>query len=234
VRLMILAAATMVALVVTHLTDAAEITGRVVSITDGDTLIVLTNRQRQEKIRLSDIDAPESGQPYGARSRQALADLAFQQSVRVIVRDTDRYGRPVGRIYTGPVDVNEEMVRRGVAWVYWQYNRDPTLLAVESEARAAKRGLWALPEAEQIPPWEWRQMAHATRHNAIQHHLQPTVSTTASPSRPGASAGFTCGAKSICREMTSCAEARFYLTQCGVTRLDSDRDGIPCKSICNR
>jgi endonuclease YncB( thermonuclease family) len=48
------------------------------------------------------------------------------------------------------------MVRRGAAWVFRRYSRDPSLLRLEGEARAARRGLWALPEAERAPPWEWR------------------------------------------------------------------------------
>ena len=54
------------------------------------------------------------------------------------------------------------------------------------------------------------------------------------PSQGGALAGFTCGPKRYCREMTSCAEARFYLYQCGLRRLDGDSDGVPCEMICGR
>src|SRR3954469_5065022 len=75
---------------------AAEITGRVVGITDGDTLTVLDGTQRQTRVRLAEIDTPESRQPYGNRARQVLSDLAFGKSVRVLVQDTDRYGRTVG------------------------------------------------------------------------------------------------------------------------------------------
>jgi hypothetical protein len=48
-----------------------------------------------------------------------------------------------------------------------------------------------------------------------------------SPSEPEEK--FTCAGKTVCKEMTSCAEARYYLTQCGVTTLDGDSDGIPCE-----
>jgi endonuclease YncB( thermonuclease family) len=48
------------------------------------------------------------------------------------------------------------MVRRGAAWVFRRYSDDPELLRLEDEARAARRGLWALPEAERVPPWDWR------------------------------------------------------------------------------
>lgn len=139
-----------------HVAMAAEIIGRVVRITDGDTLTVLNMGNQQIKVRLSEIDTPESHQPYGSRAKQALSDLAFGKDVRVIVRSTDRYGRTVGRVYAGTIDVNAEMVRQGAAWVYRQYNRDPLLVSFEHEARLARRGLWALPETDRQPPWEWR------------------------------------------------------------------------------
>ena len=136
--------------------SAAEIAGRVVGIADGDTLTVLDGANRQITVRLAAIDTPERGQPYGDRARQALSDLAFGKAVRVVVQDTDRYGRTVGRVHDSAVDVNAEMVRRGAAWVFRRYSRDPSLLRLEGEARAARRGLWALSEAERAPPWEWR------------------------------------------------------------------------------
>ncbi|WP_431268918.1 thermonuclease family protein [Dankookia sp. P2] len=140
-----------------------ELTGQVVGITDGDTLTLLTPDRRQTKVRLAEIDTPERRQPYGSRARAALADLAFQRRVRVVVEDIDRYGRSVGHVYAGGRDVNAEMVRRGAAWVYDRYNHDPKLPVLEAEARAARRGLWALPEAERLPPWEWRRRAKAER-----------------------------------------------------------------------
>lgn len=216
---------------------AADLSGRVVAISDGDTLTLLTAGREQVKVRLSDIDAPESGQPYGSRARQELSELAFGKEARVDGRVTDHYGRTVGRVFVEGLDVNAEMVRRGAAWIYGQYSHDGALLAVEADAKAACRGLWGLPEAERVPPWGWRASARDAR--TAPNQPAPAAAPTASAralapsvaSRTIAGA-FTCGAKRYCREMTSCAEARFYLTQCGLTRLDGDGDGIPCESIC--
>ena len=72
------------------------------------------------------------------------------------MQDTDRYGRTVGRVFAGALDVNAEMVRRGAAWVYRRHSDDPVLLRLEQAARAERTGLWGLPEAERTPPWEWR------------------------------------------------------------------------------
>jgi endonuclease YncB( thermonuclease family) len=136
---------------------AQVITGEIVGITDGDTVKLLTADKQQIKIRLSDIDTPEKKQSHGSRAKQALSDLVFREPVTAKVVTVDRYGRTVARLYVGDLDVNQEMVRLGAAWVYRKYSKDQSLLDVEAEAKAAKRGLWALPEAEQVPPWEWRR-----------------------------------------------------------------------------
>jgi endonuclease YncB( thermonuclease family) len=206
--------------------SAAELAGRVVGITDGDTLTLLFEGHQQVRIRLAEIDAPESRQPYGNRARQELSDLAFGKDVTVTVRDIDRYGRTVGRVYAGSVDVSAEMVRQGAAWVYRQYSHDPMLLRDEQEARDARRGLWALPEAERVPPWEWRT---AERDGQGRSQSAATIVPTSGTVLSGS---FACAGKRYCREMASCAEARFYLAQCGVRSLDGDHDGVPCERIC--
>jgi micrococcal nuclease len=137
------------------------IIGRVIGVHDGDTLTLLDHSKTQIKIRLAEIDAPESGQPYGSRSKQELSGLAFGRPATVQVQDIDRYGRTVGCITVDGVDVNAEMVRRGAAWVYRKYAKDQSLFAIEKQARDARAGLWALPEAEKMPPWEWRKMKKA-------------------------------------------------------------------------
>ena len=131
-------------------------TGKVISIADGDTLRILY-RDGQLKIRLADIDTPERKQPWGTRAKQALSDKLFGQVVNVVEIDRDRYGRIVGRIYLDGRDINREMVAEGHAWVYRKYMRDETLLADEAAARDAGLGLWSLPEAQRVPPWEWRR-----------------------------------------------------------------------------
>lgn len=98
----------------------AELAGPVVAIVDGDTIDVLVNRQ-PVRVRLAQIDAPEKRQAFGTRSRQALAELVFRQSVTVVEAGRDRYGRVIGTVYVGNVDVNAQMVRVGMAWVYRQY-----------------------------------------------------------------------------------------------------------------
>ncbi len=125
-----------------------------VKIADGDTLTILVDAQ-QLNIRLSDIDTPERKQPFGTKAKQALSELAFGKQARVVEVTTDRYGRIVGRVFVGDIDVNRELVAEGFAWVYRKYSNDVELLRLEAEAKQKGLGLWADPNP--IPPWEWRR-----------------------------------------------------------------------------
>ncbi len=135
---------------------AETVSGKVVSVADGDTVTVLTAGNRQVKVRLDGIDAPESRQDFGQRAKQAASDLVFGKQVSVDIRTRDRYGRSVGVVRVGGTEVNTAMVEGGWAWWYRQYAPDNTVLSrAESAARAAKRGLWASPSP--VPPWEFRR-----------------------------------------------------------------------------
>jgi micrococcal nuclease len=131
-----------------------ELSGRVVKIADGDTLTILDASNEQHRIRLAGIDAPEKGQAFGTKAREALAAKVFGQAVRIEVIDVDRYKREVGRIYLGERFINAEMVRDGFAWRYVTYDKPGEFTAAESDAREHRRGLWVDPNP--VPPWEWR------------------------------------------------------------------------------
>ena len=104
------------------------------------------------------------------------------------------------------------MVKAGHAWVYVQYAKDKTLFDLEKNAKENQLGLWALPEGERIAPWQWRRGKRSIENES--------------------NLSFQCGSKTTCRQMQSCAEAKYYLINCGLTRLDGDKDGVPCESIC--
>lgn len=133
---------------------AGELSGKVVAISDGDTLTVLDQNRRQHKIRLAEIDAPELKQPFGTQSRRALGQVCFRQSALVRVSGVDRYGREIGRVRCDGVDANAQQVRTGMAWVYDRYVTDRELYRLQEEARGRKAGLWS--DLHAIPPWEWR------------------------------------------------------------------------------
>lgn len=143
-------------LLLTSPAHAADFAAKVVGISDGDTITVLTAEKRQVKIRLHAVDAPETGQDFGARAKQVASEMAFGKQVTVRDMDRDRYGRMVAEvILPDGKSLNQEMVRVGMCWWYQKYApADRELAALEAEAKAAKRGLWSQPGA--VPPWDWR------------------------------------------------------------------------------
>ncbi len=107
--------------------EAETLTGKVVGVTDGDTITILV-AERTIKVRLAEIDTPERGQPWASRAKQALSDKVYRGQAEVRIVDTDRYGRTVGHVWVGDRHINREMVREGHAWVYRKYLDDKTLL----------------------------------------------------------------------------------------------------------
>ncbi len=150
----------------------AELAGRVVAVHDGDTITVVV-ADRSIRVRLAGIDAPERGQLFSNASRHALEAQVVGREVRVVERGRDGYGRILGRVYAGPVDVNAEQVRAGYAWVFRRFAHDPAWLAFEAEAKAARRGLWR--EAKPVPPWAWRERQAMRRVSSRPQRLRPVV-----------------------------------------------------------
>lgn len=128
------------------------LSGKVVSIHDGDTITILQDKQ-QIKVRLFGIDAPELKQPYGKKSKQFLANLIAGEVVEVDENGKDRYKRMIGTIYLNGADINAQMVANGYAWAYRKFSKKYT--AQESKAKKQKLGLWQ--DKEPISPREWRK-----------------------------------------------------------------------------
>lgn len=204
---------------------AQTITGRVISIADGDTIAIVTPEKKQVKIRLGEIDAPERSQDFGERSKQSLSELIYGKDVQVTVESTDQYGRSIGKISFNGQDVNLEQIRRGMAWFYVQYGRDPAYRQAEKQARSQRVGLWG--DANPTPPWEYRRAKKSGSDvGTTSSFLGSILGTTK------AKVETSCGGKRYCKEMTSCDEAMMYLKLCGVTSLDGDGDGVPCAKLC--
>jgi endonuclease YncB( thermonuclease family) len=126
---------------VTNKPNLLSLSGKVIGVTDGDTLTVLTASRMQHKIGPAEIDAPEKRQPFGTKSEQSLSDLCFSKEAEITPRVKDRYQRSVARVKCFGVDVNAEQVNRGMAWVYRRYVKDHDLYVLEHGAKAGKRGL---------------------------------------------------------------------------------------------
>lgn len=130
------------------------ITGTVVAVADGDTITVLAGTD-EYKIRLDAIDCPEKRQAYGQRAKERMSDFVFAKTVSVAISGQDRYGRYLGTVTVGGLDVNRAMIRDGYAWHYLQYSKDATLDELEASARQARLGLWA--DEHPIAPWDFRK-----------------------------------------------------------------------------
>lgn len=130
---------------------------KVIRIIDGDTMEVLYDN-KPLKIRLAHIDCPEKRgkQPFGNNAKLALSDLCFGQMVTVQGENYDRYKRLIAVIINNKKQiVNQEMVRRGMAWHFTRYSTDAFYDELEAEARQNKVGLWQEPNP--TPPWNWRR-----------------------------------------------------------------------------
>ncbi len=140
---------------------AAEFSGLVVGVSDGDTIKVLDGNQQQHTIRLMGIDAPEKAQAFGQRSKQSLSDLVFEKQVTVQWTKRDKYGRIVGKVWPQDgVDICLEQITQGMAWHYKKYADEQSAqdreayADAEKVARQSRLGLWQDPDP--ISPWFWR------------------------------------------------------------------------------
>lgn len=135
---------------------AEEFTGKVVGVTDGDSLRVM-HKGRAEPIRLNDIDCPEKSQAFGQRAKKATSDLAFGRQVIVHSAGKDRFKRTLATVDLPDGKVlNHELVKNGWCWWYRKYApNDAELEALETAARETRRGLWSDPAP--IPPWVYRK-----------------------------------------------------------------------------
>lgn len=148
-------------LLIPTFTSAAELHGRIVGVKDGDTVVLLAAGNVPHTIRLSGIDAPESHQPFGQKSKAALAALVFDQQVAADCTKTDRYRREICKISVGGIDANLEQVKTGMAWWYREYAKEQSAAdrtayeQAEFWAKARRLGLWS--DTNPVPPWEWRR-----------------------------------------------------------------------------
>ena len=133
---------------------AREVSGVVTRVSDGDTIWVQDAKGLRHKIRMLDIDAPESSQTFGGESTARLKSLIGGKTVKVTYYETDKYGRLLGTVWLGGEDVNLKMVAEGMAWCY-HYSKNERYAAAQSAARTRRAGLWANPNAQD--PWAYRK-----------------------------------------------------------------------------
>jgi micrococcal nuclease len=134
----------------------SQLSGKVISVSDGDTFTMLLPDNETVKIRLHDIDCPEKNQDFGQVAKEFLSDLIYNKSVKVQELDIDRYGRTIGIVTIGNINVNEEILKAGLAWHYKRYDSSDLWSTLEANARQEKKGLWIRKDA--IAPWDYRKL----------------------------------------------------------------------------
>lgn len=146
---------------------ADTLTGRVVRVTGGDTIVILDASNTQHKIRLQGIDAPERGQAFGTKSKEHLSELVAGKSVVVDYDKYDRYQRVLGKVLLNDLDMNLKQIEAGMAWHYKKYENEQTISDrikysdAEREARRVRRGLWQ--DTNPMAPWDYRQAKREQR-----------------------------------------------------------------------
>lgn len=142
--------------VMSLLTFAKSITGKVVKVADGDTVTIKTDKNEKVRIRFWGIDAPEKSQEYGIKSLDVLKKKIDGKTVEVEIKDKDHYGRVVGVVYYQGENINLYMLKTGNVWQYKQFSKNNIeFTKAEEEAKKAKLGLWK--ESNPTPPWVYRR-----------------------------------------------------------------------------
>ena len=128
----------------------------VVGISDGDTFTVINRDKLQLRVRVYGIDAPERGQAFGNRAKQALSSYIAGEEIEIDVQSQEKWGRFVARVYTPEgEDVALLMLRSGMAWHYAHFDGTAAYREAQEAARAEKAGLWT--DSNPIAPWDFRK-----------------------------------------------------------------------------
>lgn len=143
-------------LVTTFLFSNNIIKGRIIKVTDGDTVTLLSKNNKQIKIRLYGIDCPEKGQDYYQVAKNFVDNAIYDKNVEVEIINKDRYQRSVGIIWTSDhSNLNLELIKQGLAWHYKQFDKSKSYADAEIKARSLNKNIWSLNNA--TPPWEFRK-----------------------------------------------------------------------------
>ena len=140
--------------------DASLFQAKVVRVVDGDT-IEIQQKMRTQRVRIWGIDTPEWDQRYGAQSSQFTRSLVTGKEVQVVPKAVDKYGRLVAAVTVDNMDVGEELIKSGLAWVHIYYCHEPicdSWKSLQERAKSEHRGLWN--DSDPIAPWQWKKQQH--------------------------------------------------------------------------
>ncbi len=211
---------------------APALHGTVTQVTDGDSLWVslaepaapAPDKPRLLEVRLLGIDAPETCQTGGAEARAALRERLLGQPVSLATAGRDPYGRTLATLTHDGININQWLVAEGRAWsTRTKWDHGP-YVKYERMARALRRGVHADGDAETARDFRRRHGPCAGDGRGAAP--EPPLRRAATPAAPA----FRCDGRTHCSQMRSCDEAEFFLRHCPDTKMDGDRDGVPCET----
>ncbi|MET3037563.1 thermonuclease family protein [Chryseobacterium sp. NRRL B-14859] len=140
----------------------SQTSGKVIKISDGDTITILLKGKQQKKLRLAEVDCPENGQAFGKNAKQFTSGQVFGKTINFIETDKDRYGRSIAKVYyDNGKYLSKELIKAGMGWWYVSYSKDTALGKLQENARLKKIGLWQ--DVHATAPWEYRKMKRELR-----------------------------------------------------------------------
>lgn len=170
-------------LIFLNVNPSKNLTGRVVSIADGDTFTILTDNKEQVKIRLYGVDCPEKKQDFGTKAKQFTSKLCFGKIVTVHVKNKDRYGRKIALVLLPDSrSVNKELLVAGMAWHYKQYDQSREFADLELKARKSRVGIWSSPKP--VAPWEFRKNSRTFKSGKSTNRVSQHCSAITSAGNP--------------------------------------------------
>ena len=241
-------ALTLIYFFLTNFSFSEEFIGKVIKVLDGDTIEFTDLNNYTEKIRLSEIDAPEKNQSFGKQSKNNLIKLCEGKQGKIKVLGEDRYERKLAILYCEETNANIYQLKTGMAWVFDHYVSEYEYYKYQNIAKKNKLGLWSQPFP--LPPWEFRkgnksydlEEKYENLKNFTDQQLkiyeekiseltQYVYELLEGNMNFNLNDKYDCNNKT-CSQMSECSEAYFQYQQCGNDSLDMDKDGVPCESIC--
>lgn len=135
--------------------DDDLLTGTVISVVDGNTLLIKSPDEETLTVLLYGIDCPELGQSFGTRAKKCLEGILLNREVSVRVIEKDKHGNRYAQVTTDlGDDPRIQLLREGLAWTL-EDSPEPDLEPYRIFAEQKKRGLWK--EAAPTPPWIYRR-----------------------------------------------------------------------------
>ncbi|MDL2231296.1 thermonuclease family protein [Porphyromonadaceae bacterium OttesenSCG-928-L07] len=132
-----------------------HITGKAIRVSDGNTIKVVTNKDEQYIVKLYGIDAPDLEQSFGEEAYELVSRLCLDRKVHVEKKKGGKKNVIHGVVWAGDINVNEELLRSGLAWHYRMIDNSPRYHDFEKDAKEKELNIWS--EKNPTAPWIFRK-----------------------------------------------------------------------------